>query len=62
MLHLQAADVYSFGVLLWELCAGQRAWASLNPAQVLSSPLCRGRMLFMGIAFGALRYDCAALP
>ena len=31
---LQAADVYSFGVILWEMCTGQRAWAALNFAQV----------------------------
>jgi len=26
--------VYSFGVVLWELLAGSRAWAGLNHAQV----------------------------
>ena len=30
----QAADVYSFGVMLWEMYSGQRAWAALNYAQV----------------------------
>ena len=33
-LHMQAADVYSFGVMLWEMYTGQRAWAALNYAQV----------------------------
>ena len=37
-LHGQAADVYSFGVMLWEMYSGQRAWAALNYAQVPSRP------------------------
>jgi predicted component of type VI protein secretion system len=30
----KAGCVYSFGVVLWELLAGSRAWAGLNHAQV----------------------------
>lgn len=34
---MQAADVYAFGVLLWELAAGQRMFAGMPWAQVMAA-------------------------
>ena len=33
----KAADVYSFGVLLWEMFCGERAWAGCMPVQIIFS-------------------------
>lgn len=30
----EKADVYSYGVILWELATLQRPWGNLNPLQV----------------------------
>ena len=33
----KSADVWSFGVLLWEMYSGQRAWAGMSYTQVMQA-------------------------
>ncbi|KAL8141815.1 hypothetical protein V2J09_014847 [Rumex salicifolius] len=33
----EKCDVYSFGVILWELCTLQQPWAGMNPMQVVGA-------------------------
>jgi hypothetical protein len=41
----EAADVYSYGVVLWELLTGEAPWAELNPMQVVGAVGFMGRAL-----------------
>ena len=33
---LQAADVYAFGILLWEMCTGQKPWVGLKEQEIIT--------------------------
>ena len=41
----ESSDIYSMGVILWELATRQEPWASLHPMQVLSRPACSGALV-----------------
>ena len=36
MLTVQAADVYAFGILLWEMCTGQKPWVGLKEQEIIT--------------------------
>lgn len=35
-LAMQAADVYAFGILLWEMCTGQKPWVGLKEQEIIT--------------------------
>lgn len=37
----EKSDIYSFGIILWELATLQQPWGNLNPAQVCSKISCK---------------------
>ncbi|BDA44193.1 probable serine/threonine-protein kinase STY13 at C-terminar half [Coccomyxa sp. Obi] len=41
----KAADVFAFGVLLWEMLSGERAWNKQTPAQVMMAVALQQNML-----------------
>lgn len=41
----EKADVYSFGVILWELVTMQQPWSGLNPPQVVGAVAFQNRKL-----------------
>ncbi|KIZ03647.1 Mitogen-activated protein kinase kinase kinase [Monoraphidium neglectum] len=44
----KAADVYSFGVLLWQMCVGSRPWAGMSHAAVVRAVVQERRSLELG--------------
>eukprot|EP00775_Hariotina_reticulata_P009524 gene9524-9688_t len=41
----RAADVYSFGVLLWQMVSGSRAWAGMSHMAVVNAVCCKKQQL-----------------
>lgn len=60
-----AADVFSFGVILWELWAGKRAWDGMSSVQVIFAVTCEARMLEvpegMPPEYASLMSDCMSM-
>jgi Protein tyrosine and serine/threonine kinase len=44
-IHSKSGDVYSFGVALWEMWSGTRAWSGCSQAQVIFAVTCAGTSL-----------------
>jgi len=43
LVEVQASDIYSFGVLLYELCSGQQAWEGFTFYQIIYRVTVEGR-------------------
>ncbi|RVW48206.1 Serine/threonine-protein kinase CTR1 [Vitis vinifera] len=41
----EKSDIYSFGIILWELATLQQPWSNLNPAQVVAAVGFKGKRL-----------------
>ncbi|XP_045801921.1 serine/threonine-protein kinase CTR1-like [Trifolium pratense] len=41
----EKSDIYSFGVIMWELATLQQPWGNLNPAQVVAAVGFKGKRL-----------------
>lgn len=60
----QAADVYAYGVVLWEIVSHTRAWAGMLHAQIMYAVAMRKLKLEFPAAthegYAALALDCMA--